>query len=697
MPDNPGLPSWDVPLVVTLSAERYGLDSLVSRPGAIQESGNGIDTSLGGTLQFVYTDSIPEKKVGDQFVFNPEQEISYINSTDTLFVEPNEQRSESIPLGDLLDVPFNDGDTVPLDTIFIPASSQVIELEQFDSLRVVHVVTPNGGSLGMTLNNDTEFFWNEIQIQVLLDEPGNPSLGAAVFQNVQPRETVTTSIDLSGDSLKQNLMLRVEGNGPDQGMVQLFHSDALTFTVSVTQISCDFAEAIIRRQEPIFSSNDLVLDQDDWISSAQIDSGFLYFEIENQTDVEDSIYLDFLDFFDTETNDTLKLAFHFGRANSSENPWVLVDSINLAGKELRLPLPSADGEPQRLHARTKSVILSSGEDLDGNPRFARIAVQDSVITRFYTGAIKFGRIEGVPKDVTVEIEPQSQPIDIWNQQPDIQADLAGSLLLEDASFVVSLGNSIDFPARLILDFTAVNSRADPPIRTEKTYDFWLAPSQDELVIPDVEELINVLPDTILFEGRVLVGRDHLVGGPFDPYEPHGISPEDSVVGEINLTAPFQLRITRSTPVRPAPIQMQETFEADITEITLLAEIKNTVPLGGTVYLLAGRFDDEATARDSLVAANVGTYGVMTPLHIPLPQLDPNTGRALSPALDTLRATITGEGVSIFSQEGVWVRQILWLDPTLDSNGNPVAVAVHQDDFIEVGITAEAVYRFNEGD
>jgi len=46
---------------------------------------------------------------------------------------------------------------------------------------------------------------------------------------------------------------------------------------------------------------------------------------------------------------------------------------------------------------------------------------------------------------------------------------------------------------------------------------------------------------------------------------------------------------------------------------------------------------------------------------------------------------------------VWVRQILWLDPTLDSNGNPVAVAVHQDDFIEVGITAEAVYRFNEGD
>jgi hypothetical protein len=138
---------------------------------------------------------------------------------------------------------------------------------------------------------------------------------------------------------------------------------------------------------------------------------------------------------------------------------------------------------------------------------------------------------------------------------------------------------------------------------------------------------------------------------------------------------------------------------------LFTSIKNTVPFGGSIYVIAGIFDTEADAIEQLVPDNPNVIHLVDPpLSLRLPNIvevgdigGDAIYRAESAILDTVISVIDKEALNLFEEENVYVREVLVLDPTTNSDGTPVYVAAYSEDKVEVTIVAEVEYRVNEED
>lgn len=691
IPTNPGLPTWDIPMALPFSEQVYDMVGLVSQDGEIDSTGSGIEAFDGGQMRFVYQDSIPYQQVSENDLrFNPELEHTFITATDTITIDPQEERQAGIGMREIVSgVPWNDGDTINLPDGEIPTDAQEVNLDELETMAVVHVVAPNGGGMDMTLRNNTNVVWDEINVTIALNEPGRPVLDEMTWTNLQPNAEEIRFADLSGDSLKANLLLIVNGSFSAQTNVQLFEAHGLEFTMNILELKVDWAEAIVEKQEPQTSTSRNDLNQEDWIERAVIRSGALVFEVENQTDVRDSIYVTFPNFFVAGTDDTLRSAFEVARSEDGEGA-IHTEVIDLAGYALRMPLPDTENGTQGFEARTTVVVLGS-EDDQGNPRFARVAAADSVITRFYTEEMYFERFDGLAKDISIDVDRQEQELDVFEAQPDLQTDLLNNFQIDRARFVFDMDNGFDFPMRLILAFSAENAEAGETFDT--TYVINLEASQDTFSVDDVQNLINILPNRITFTTAVRMGRDHFPQTA--PFESRSLSLGDSLQGQFSVLSPFRLVINDTTAVRPAPTLMGQRFDQPLTSVRLISRVSNTVPIGGTVYLLAGSFPSLDVARQELTRANIADYQIMTPLPISAAPIDPTTGRVLYAMQDSTTTEIPAEAIDVFNQEDVYVRQVLVLNPTNDENGNPQTIAMYQDDAIAVTILGEVTYRVNE--
>lgn len=677
LPTDPGMPRWDVPFAVPFSAQRYGLDSLVSKPAEIDSNKSGIIIGNNGELSFWFTDSIPTTKIDPaDLSFQPETEDSFVVETDTIYVPDQGDRGGSLAFSDY----FPGTGNVIIPALNLPASGDTIEFAGFDSLLYVHVAS---GDIDLTFSNDTDVPWT-LTVSMKANEPslGYPVYGSPVtFTDIQPGGSSTETISLAGEDVYPQVLIEVTGSSPGSGgnVVNLDGSEALNFQIHLKELQCDLAEAILPRQEVVANTFKLELNQDDWITSAAIDSGYMYFQVLNQTDVADSIVVTFPDFLNAE-GDTLDFPLLL-TANSA-----FTDSFDLAGYELQLPMPTSENDPQGLTARTSVVVLGSANNTD----YIAVRAGDSVMTKYYTGELKFSSFSGVPKDISFQVAEQTQELNLFGDQTDLQQDLAGNLLLNDVHVDVHLNNTFDVPALLTLNMTAINSLTSEQIN--QVFQDTLESGSSILTIPNLENLINVLPDQIDFGVTVATGRDYFQPSP--PYVARTVSASDSVSGYLNIISPFSLTIDDTTALRPVPTPMQEPLNAPLKSFTLITTIENDVPINGAIFLMAGSFDTEEEARTALVRTNYTQYGVMTPLDIPVPEVNAQ-GRPVAPASDTLVTSIPQEKLSIFEQDNVWVRQVLVLYPTVDRNGDIVPVTMYPEDGITVTVLAQATLAVNK--
>jgi len=401
--------------------------------------------------------------------------------------------------------------------------------------------------------------------------------------------------------------------------------------------------------------------------------------------VPDSVVVTFPDFINA-SGDTLDFPLLL-EANSAH-----VDSFDLAGYQLVLPMPVDENDTQGLSARTSVVVLGS----PNNSTYLQIRVGDTVMTKYYTGELKFSGFSGVPKDISFNVDQQSQELNIFGDQSDLQQDLVGKLLLKDVHVDVHLNNTFDVPALLTLNMTAHNSQAPAPYDSvNQVFQDTLVEGNSLLVIPNLENLINILPNRIDFSVTVQTGRDYFQPSP--PYVARTVTANDSVSGWIEIISPFSLTINDTTALRPVPTPMGEPLNAPLRSFTLITNVTNDVPINGKIYLMAGSFDTEEEARAALIRDNYDQYGIMIPpLDIPVPEVN-TQGRPVAPADSTLETKIPGDKLSVFEQENVWVRQVLVLFPTVDRNGDIVPVTMYPSDAITVTVLAQATLAVNKED
>jgi|GEM_PF-2757068 len=709
LPSDPGVPRWNIPFAIPFATTTFGLDSLVAQPQELLDDSSGVILNDDGSLGFYFADEIPKFTISEEdlsYDMEGTELAAYDIETDTLVIPMDDTREESILIDDLLagndvSTDYEDGDNVLVPPFNIPTSEEEIVFDDLDSIRSAHIME-NGGVIDLTIQNNTNLFWDFLEIDVQRDDlaGGWVSIGTLLYEDIEERGQQTLPLDLGdngGTTLTPTVKLVIDGGGAG-GSIELYHSDNMTFEMFVETLKCDSAYAIIPAQDPEIDSTEIALGGDDWITEAVIASGSIDVLIVNETDVSSSITLQFPDIYESDGVTVWQEDFELDRARTGEDANRYERHIDLAGFVLRLDIPE-EGEEQVLTSITRVEIIGSGQLPGGEPEYSRIALGDRVYSDFQASALTFESVKLVPKALELEVESQTQAIDVFEGEEDLQSSLANSLRLEDVHIEAGFDNSFNIPVNLILNFTASNSSTGDVFVMDPV-ELFIESSQDTIdPIYGLEDLLNIYPDEITFSASVQAGRD-FIEYDFSGDNEWGVALGDSIKGTFYLKAPLSLSIENETTLRPAPQSMSDKFEAPLQQARLLTSIRNTVPFGGTIYVLAGVFDNEADAIEQLVPGNPNIISLIDPpitLQMPnLTLIGNGIYRAESAVEDTVVSVISKEALELFEEEGVFVREVLVLNPTL-VGGEPIYVAAYAEDHVEVTIVAEVEYRVNEED
>ncbi len=703
--DNPGMPKWDVNFAVPLNSQWYGLDSLVSRPDEIAENGGGIDVYESGLLRFYYEEPIDSVVLADSLTrYEPEDTTKETSELGIIAIDSTQEAHGQMSL-DAFVPGFNGAGFYDFTPLFIVANTQ-INIDPLNNFHQADVV-PGGGFLYLEVTNSTNLTWNEITVDVTTADPGNPSLGTLVYTNLHPGESQQQSIDLSGSSLKQNIVLFAEGSGPQQAGVYVEAEDGVEFVARVSPLDASFYKGVIIKQDPERDTTLVDFDEEEnWITEALANAVTMRFQIENYTETEDSVYVKLPSITDADAHaDTLTLGFYLPAPELGQECVCLDTFVTVYDKYLQMDLPEGYNtptpDPQSMDVLVTIVVLSGGFDAQGNPLIREVSSSDTVVTTMTVESFDFEWLWGSAKEEEVELDRTEVEIDVWEdtEDPDLQRNLTGNVALDAAQIVIDLrGSQFQAPAKLVLDITAVNSSlGDIDQNITEHFERWLDPEQQYAIIggagdadsAKVVSLLNHFPDQLVIEGTALMGREPMMDSPWDPYEPYMLHKNDQVIGKAILEAPLSLTVDEATTMHAPVADLSEGLEPGLQEAGLYAYITNTVPLGGTLYLLAGSFSDEAMAQSELVLDNLNRYSLIEPMTIRAPEVDPSTGRASATLLDTVGVAISDQGINLLQQDNLYLRQIVRIDPT------PCAIRAYVQDGIDVALVIEGVYRVNE--
>ncbi|MBD3166215.1 hypothetical protein GF324_06435 [bacterium] len=697
--DNPGAPSWDVDFAVPLSEVWYSLDSLRSSPEDIAADGGGIDTTADGQLRFFYEEPIDSVVFADSLLEQVENDT--LDKLITLGTIDIDEIVSTASLSLSSTVPNYNGNGYYSFMPMLDSSTPII-VDSLSNFREAHLVDP-GGSLVLQVHNDNNIQWDSVRVTIALNEPEFPTVGTVLLRDIDPGEIRSQSLELANTVLKQHLVLFTEGGGPFQS-VEILEGDGLSFEVTTRNLNADYYRGVITRQDPERDTTVTEFEERDWITEALVTRMNVQIHVDKYTCTEDSLQIVIPAITDLNDPDQVFTQNFLLAPPLPGQEFTEIDTvIEIRDQLLRLDLPEGYTTPdpgsQKLTAYTNLVVLSGGCDQQGRPLVREVTSEDSVRTNIIVRDYDFAWIEGSIEEEILELDETEVELDFWDDEPDLRRDITGNLAIEQAQLVIDLSESrFDIPTKIRMDLTAYNDDLPAGERAvQRSFERWIDPEANRITVggfadPDsqlVIDLLNHFPNRIELNGVAEIGRIPMEGSEFDPYQMLTLHRDDLIVGKAVIEVPFAVDILQNTTLTPSVESLDEELGSGIREATLLAFTRSTVPVGARLQVLVGAFPNEAAAAAALVPENSNRYGIVTPIHIVSPELDPRTGRAVEARSDTLETSLTEYGREILSEDNLWMRQILTLDST------STTARVYVDDGIGVSLLVEGLFRVNE--
>ncbi|MCB2211792.1 hypothetical protein KQI52_06745 [bacterium] len=704
LPTDLGAPEWDIPFSVAFSTERYGINDLLDST-SLADSGFAFEEGEDGVLMFIVADTLDSVRVGrDDMFLGDHESVVFDVPTDTIVIPFSEELDESYSLDDMfttLGFPtnYNNGDQVPLPPgggtwNLVGNEGGDVEFDQLDSMKYAHIVD---GQIQLVMENNTDIEFDDLQVTVMRERIHEPGVFVPLtvfdYGQVSPNDQMPMSYFMYDDTLTARLRMKFTANGQEQ-IITANHSDALNFTLIVDTLKADYAEAVIARQKPQSRSEIIYLNDDLWIKRAIVDSGFVYYNVVNETDVNTIITLTFPRVFRDDGDVPYDTTFEMTRTRPGEDPQFVEGEIDIQGMRVRYPqIPETPGTNQEFHVQTTVTILSSGEISPGVPDTSVIAVGNSVISTFQLSDLVLSTAEGVFRDYEYDITEEVVEITQFEDEEQLQQDLANNLSLRDVNLILDMQNNIEAPMELTLNIEASNSVAF--LQAETTVVRNLGRRQERMVIEDISNILNILPDEVAITGTVRTGYE-VFGVPDTAY---ALNLYDYIVPAFRLEAPVSYVMSEDTPLRP-PVQLfEEPINPDIKEFSLYAIVENAMPVGGYLYLMAGKFGSEEEAEQKLKRDDFEYYGITfieggespTPMYINPPTVD-DDGRPVGTYLDTLFTRIPSSRMKVFAKDSVYTRQVLVLEAT-DTSG----VVINVEDYLDVSVIGEVLFKINGDD
>ena len=472
----------------------------------------------------------------DTIVFDTDKFVRFVFSTDSAFnVDVSDMLgvdtlfsydiSESI--GVLRMSPFNEDVSYSLDNItmgmdpslrnyFVANDHTIFDFPSFPTvyLESTTLDLPNfeyatfaDGTIDITVTNSLPVVWDGVTI-TLFDAYWTSVIGSPVnFPSINPDESNSASIDLSGLTIHNSLyvVVSVNGSAGASGVYLDLANQGIDFSIEGKDLKVESGRFIVPTQEipDLILRDTLSFSNDDGVEIEEvvITSGNLQFTV--NTDLALSSTVDF----------TLPTALQNGEPFTGTVTMVLGQSAeqNMSIDNTIIDLTSVPYQPYNLLPYEYNVeVNSAGQiiDFDSNNTIrVRYALTNNNIDyiRGYFGE----RLEEIPAD-TIDLGLG----DLFNK-------LSGSIYLADPSITLDYTNSIGVPFILDIEATGIKDGEETPLNyapfaMDYPTDTETREVSGSMVIDNsnsaIADIISSIPDKLIFGGSVQMYPDGLSRG-----------------------------------------------------------------------------------------------------------------------------------------------------------------------------------------
>ncbi len=436
---------------------------------------------------------------------------------------------------------------------------------------------------------------------------------------------VSQSIDLSGYSILMTMenqqlsyVAEVTTNYSEIGSYSL--GDSIFIDINVAGLSFDEVRGYFS-QDAMVDSNSISIDDATEIETAELKSGQLLLDINNNIGIVADINFQILEIFmDGSILDT----------TLSLTPTGGSYIIDLSNHQLNLDMSE---DPQTINY-VSTITLPDNEEMT-------LSLSDSIVVDVTMTSLRFESVTGEIKPVTIEIEPVDQTID---GLPDEIEEFE----FTEVEMIIDFDTNIGIPVILDLEIEASNLSGEIEISTVSGWDIT---ADNHVVIPNAENLINIFPDIIRATGEATVSGFGT------------ISASQYVAGTMTVQAPLSFSVPDNTQI-----------ETDIEETNL--ELDNEVLEEVTIFFDAENYFDFGTQISVYATSDSFQFGTIYEDTLFTSTFTPNSTFTDSIILDP-------EKIELFSGDKLFIKADVSVSGNKDENGNSIPSNVLTSDSLNL--------------
>jgi hypothetical protein len=633
----PGAPVWTIEATVPFSQRVFKMGELVTDSSRLADRGWGITYNpVDSVLQFEFRDSLEYQQIGDRITYEASDLGVYDNRIGRIHIEEPDPDTDTVAISEANPL-LQPGYTGPVVPFELEEAQDTMRFDIFQWVRVQR------GYLRLSVSNTYPFEVRDLTIN-LRNLTDGFNLGSVVFPVVRQGESATDSIDLSGKLVYNEMMMTANGRSPGAANVTITGAEALNLVVGVSSTDVDSARAEIAEQS--FSNPDqLSIDSRNQIIRAEVKRGRAFFRLTNTTRmrlVSDMIFENFFDSTGTPISRRLVL--------NPESVGSLA-VINLNGAIIQMPI-----NDQGLRVSNNVSIEDSRITRYQGDSYQVITGDQGVKVEYWTESMTMKSFQGIIDSITVDFPEMVQSVEF----PD---GLNNIRFTRDSVFVDVVNESL-MPLKLNVAIESRNSRDNTTVSLPVVGD--LRPGLNQIIVPDADRLVSILPDTIMVKGWAGLGRKFFPG-----------------VGEVADTNGFKGLFTvrsalrfelDSTRIMTTPHELDDPLDYPLESVDLTVHLVNSIPLYGHIQLMMGN----------------DTSNMIPVIEVDIPRREIQNHRAVAAADTILHESLTETELEMMKHSPLFTRQVL----IFKRNFPPDTTWIYGDDSLSIQAAATVHYWVN---
>ncbi len=651
----PGSPKWQVELNIPIADRVYSLSEIIDDSTLADSSGEWISCS-GDTLFLNFSDSLDRVEITDELQFD--------GMTDIVEAEVGVRRLNS-PGSETTEFQMENINSLAGQTVTIPEFNFSIHPQELDEYDEYDWVYLDWGDATLTVTNYTQVPFDTLCITIYnVSPPYALLLSVTIEELIYPDSSWTQSYPLPiGVEIDNEVIVRISGHSPGEPeLIEIHDNNHILVEVEISDLGVRSARAHIPAQT--FTEDSIYsFESEDSVRRAIIDQGTLSYTIRNGTDVITGVTFRLPDFSVNgqpfEYNDTLL-----------QNEVITVVGSSLSGFEYYR---------ENMDNLVRGELLIDILDTDylpyPNPGSFVIIHQDSTVTaEFEVSQLTFSHLEGYLENTVLEIDPESIVIEgIPGGLDSLNAEAANIQL--QMTNVIGGAIDVDLTLDAYKDGNLATSFIVPTVQIPSGN---LAnPGLLDVTISGLEEIINVLPDSIIHKGE---GR---ISGCVD------LEKGQWIEGRYHIFSPFHLAIGGSS-LEPEIQTIDDGFDNQLDHVNITLQLVNHVPFSGEALIRASY---DSTEFDNPTSTEVDTF-FQVPL--PPPELDIE-GYVAEPGMVEIECFLNSDQIEMFAEADE--NRPLYIETYVVINStNGEIVKARSTDHITVGAWAHLILDVDfEGD